>query len=147
MKSNKDKDLKMKDVMISIVGTQKFGDGSDDSVELITSGKYSFNGGTSKLIYSESELTGLEGTETTFTVEPFGITMERSGNVSSRMVFEEGKKHFFLYETPFGAATMGINTHKIKNRLSENGGDMEIDYALDFDSSFLGRNQFKIHVI
>ena len=143
----RDKEMQMRDVMISIIGTQQLDDGSDDSVELITSGKYSFNDGTSKLIYSESELTGLEGTETTFTVEPFGITMERSGAVSSRMVFEEGKKHFFLYETPFGAATMGINTHKIKNLLREDGGDMEIDYAVDFDSSFVGRNKFKIHVI
>lgn len=138
--------MEMKDVMISIIGTQNYGDNEDDEVELITEGQYSFNQGKSQLKYKESPLTGLDGTETIFSVEPFGITMERQGKVCTRMVFEEGKKHFSIYETPYGAATMGVNTHKIKNMLTEAGGDMEIEYGLDFDSAFIGRNKFIIHV-
>jgi uncharacterized beta-barrel protein YwiB (DUF1934 family) len=94
----------------------------------------------------ESELTGLEGTKTSFSVGSTGVVMSREGNINSRMVFEEGRKHFFLYETQFGSATMGVDTLKIKNKLGEHGGDMEIDYVIDFDHAVVGRNQFKINV-
>ena len=72
--------------------------------------------------------------------------MTREGKLNSRMVFEEGKKHNFLYETPFGATTMGVNTKSISIDLNENGGDMEIDYVVDFQHSIVGRNMFKINV-
>lgn len=136
----------MKDVIISITGTQNFSEGSDDSVELVTDGKYCFNGGESVLSYMESEITGLEGTKTSFAIGPFGVTMQREGRLNSRMVFEEGKKHFFLYETPYGSATMGVDTHSIKLCLGEDGGDMEIDYVVDFDHAVIGRNKFVINV-
>ena len=35
-------------------------------------------------------------------------------------------KHYFAYETPFGAVTMGVDTHSIKNGLGEAGGDLEL---------------------
>ena len=138
--------MEFKDVLISITGSQEYGDDFTDSVELITSGQYSFNGGESTLTYMESELTGLEGTQTSFTVEPFGVTMLREGTLNSRMVFEEGRKHYFLYETPFGSSTMGVDTQRINMQLTESGGDMEIDYAIDFDNSFVGKNKFIIKV-
>ncbi len=52
----------MKDVVIKIVGTQNYGkEDGDDSIELVTDGKYSFSGGRGEIFYSESELTGMEG--------------------------------------------------------------------------------------
>ena len=136
----------MKDVIISITGTQRYSDVFDDSIELVTAGQYSFSNGEGRLTYMESELTGMEGTRTSFIVEPFGVTLQREGRMNSRMVFEEGKKHHFLYETPFGAATMGVDTRRINMRLGEDGGDMEIDYSIDFDNAFVGRNKFIIKV-
>jgi uncharacterized beta-barrel protein YwiB (DUF1934 family) len=138
--------MEFKDVIISITGSQQFSDEYIDSIELITSGQYCFNDGECRLTYMESDLTGLDGTQTSFTVEPFGVTMLREGTLNSRMVFEEGKKHYFLYETPFGSSTMGVDTHRIDMQLGENGGDMEIDYAIDFDNSFVGKNKFIIKV-
>ena len=88
----------------------------------------------------------MEGTKTSFEISPLGVIMTREGKLNSRMVFEEGKKHNFLYETPFGATTMGVNTKSISIDLNENGGDMEIDYVVDFQHSIVGRNMFKINV-
>ena len=62
------------------------------------------------------------------------------------MVFQEGQKHFFLYETPFGAATMGINTNRVQCALNEHGGYMQIDYTIDMENSVVGRNRFHIFV-
>jgi uncharacterized beta-barrel protein YwiB (DUF1934 family) len=62
------------------------------------------------------------------------------------MVFCEGKKNTFLYETPYGSATMGLDTHKINFSMGPKGGDMEIDYIVDFDHTMVGRNSFRINV-
>lgn len=135
----------MKDVIISIIGTQRMEDGTE-SIELVTDGKYSFDDDKSVLTYMESEITGMNGTKTTFEVGKNLITMIREGTVNSQMIFEKGKKHVFLYETPFGAATLGVNTHRIKSGLGEHGGDMELEYAVDVDNMRLGTNAFRINV-
>ena len=41
---------------------------------------------------------------------------------------------------------MGLDTHRISSTLGERGGDMEIDYVVDFDHAVVGRNKFKINV-
>ena len=138
--------MKLKDVIISIKGTQNDPHGGDNEIELVTDGVFAFENGEGMLSYMESELTGLEGTKTSFTISPMGVVMTREGNLNSRMVFEEGKKHNFLYETPFGSATMGVNTKSISVSLDEHGGDMEIDYIVDFQHSIVGHNMFKINV-
>lgn len=136
----------MKDVIISITGTQNFTQASEDSVELVTDGKYTFADGHGELTYMESELTGMEGTKTSFIFTPTEVILSREGTLTSRMIFREGQKNTFLYDTPFGSATMGLDTHKITSSLGPGGGDMEIDYIVDFDHAMVGRNSFHINV-
>lgn len=135
----------MKNVIISIVGTQSQEDGTE-SIELVTDGQYCFSDESSVLTYMESEITGMDGTKTTFEVGKDLVTMIREGAINSQMTFEKGKKHFFLYETPYGAATLGVDTQRLKTVFGENGGDMELRYALDIDNIRLGTNAFKINV-
>ena len=98
------------------------------------------------LVYPESELTGLEGTLTTFRIAPDRITLLREGTINSEMIFEEGQKHFSLYETPFGGLMLGVNTHRAKARIGEGGGSLSIRYALEADSQLIGENAFEIQV-
>ena len=138
--------MEMKDVLISIKGTQSPEEGSEDAVELVTDGKYGYSENFSKLVYMESELTGLEGTRTCFMIEPTGVVLEREGSVNTRMVFEPGKKHVFLYETPYGTATMDVDTRRVHTDLNPHGGDMEINYVIGIDNNAVGSNCFRIHV-
>jgi len=139
--------MEMKNVLISIRGLQQVDDGDDgDAIELLTDGHYGYADGRGKLVYMESELTGLKGTRTTFLVEPTGVVLEREGEITSHMVFEPGKKHLFLYETPFGAATMDVNTERVYAALDEHGGDLEIHYRIGFENTNVGKNRFRIHV-
>lgn len=135
-----------KKVIISITGTQRLTEGEPDTVELVTDGTYSYSDAETVFSYMESSLTGLEGTRTSFIISPMHVVLSREGRLNSRMVFEAGKKHHFLYETPYGTATMGVDTHTISHRLGEHGGDMEIDYVVDFDHAVVGYNYFKINV-
>ncbi len=134
-----------KDVIISIKGTQTTEDDSD-AYELVTDGTYSFSDSSCQFTYMESELTGLDGTKTTFQINNDQVMLTREGSFNSQMVFEKGKKHYFLYETPYGSTTMGINTHKFSSGLSENGGNIELSYAVDLDNVILGKNNFEINI-
>ena len=62
------------------------------------------------------------------------------------MIFEEGQKHFSLYETPFGGLMLGVNTHRAKALIGEGGGSLSIRYALEADSQLIGENAFEIQV-
>ena len=137
--------MRMKDVIISVTGVQQ-GVNGPDSMELVTAGQYGQDEKETLLTWQESELTGMEGTKTSLRVQRDGVVLSREGKLNTRMEFEEGKKRYFLYETPFGSATMGLNTRRIVNRLGRHGGEIEIDYSVDMDQTVVGRNRFFIRV-
>ena len=138
----------MKNVIISITGAQNLSQikQPEDVIELITEGEYKFEGDGGELSYMESELTGMEGTKTSLIFSPTEIVLSREGTLTSRMVFKEGIKNTFLYDTPYGSATMGLDTRKIRTNFGPRGGDMEIDYVIDFDNLQVGRNKFRVTV-
>ena len=130
----------MKKVMISITSNQEVG-GEVSTVELMTEGEYEFSPEKSELIYQESSITGMDGTTTTFTVEPDTVILTRVGTVTSQMLFRRGEKHMFLYQTPYGTATMGIYTRRLDADIDESRGHVEIEYALDVDNINIGINE------
>lgn len=140
------KEDSVKDVIISIKGYQQNRGSEESVIELVTDGVFSHGDKGCSFSYMESELTGMEGTRTTFDVTPMGIIMTREGTLNSQMIFEEGKKHNFIYDTPFGSTTMGVNTSFVLAEFDEHGGNMEIDYMVDVQQSMVGRNMFKINV-
>ena len=88
--------------MLFVKGEQYF-DGIDpDSTELMTEGTMVLTEDGMRLSYQESELTGMEGTTTTFEITGKRVILRRTGTTNSQMVFEEGMQHTSLYETPFG---------------------------------------------
>ena len=135
-----------KNVVISIKGMQKYQGQDPDTVELVTEGRLQREGDSYTLSYQESEITGLEGTLTTIRVEPEQVTLLRVGEFNSQMVFQEGRRHLSMYNTPYGAMAIGVNTRHLLADLSDKGGDIEIDYALEVDHAVAGRNSFQINV-
>ena len=51
-----------------------------------------------------------------------------------------------MYNTPYGAMTIGVNTRHLLAELSDRGGEIEIDYAIEIDHEIAGRNIFQINV-
>ena len=133
-------------VLLSIRGEQYFDDIDPDATELMTDGTLEVTEDGLVLSYEESELTGMEGTTTTFEVCGGRVTLTRSGAVNSQMVFEEGRQHTSLYETPFGELSVDIQTGRLRHNLTERGGIMEIQYSIAVEHTVTGRNCFKIRV-
>jgi uncharacterized beta-barrel protein YwiB (DUF1934 family) len=136
----------MKKAIISIKGFQSAQYSDEESFELVTDGEYSLNDGIAEFSYLESELTGYAGMRTTFHVEPSRVVLTRAGGLNGEMIFSEGRKHHFVYETTYGSLTMGIDTQSITQELGEDGGNLEIHYAIDVDNIVMSRNSFKINV-
>ena len=133
-------------VMMTIRGEQYFEGIDPDGTELMTEGTMELTADGMILSYVETELTGMAGTTTTFEVQEKKVILTRSGKVNSQMIFEEGRQHTSLYETPFGELPVDIQTSKLLHNLTERGGLMEIKYSIAVAHTVTGRNCFKIRV-
>ena len=131
-------------VLLTIRGEQYFDDVDPDETKLMTDGTMEISEEGIFLTYEETELTGMEGTTTTFEVKDKQVILTRSGTVNSQMIFEEGRQHTSLYETPFGELPVDIQTSMLRHNLSQRGGLMEIKYSIAVAHTVTGRNCFKI---
>ena len=113
----------------------------------MTDGEYSRKNDVSTFSYIESQLTGFDGLLTTFNVEPDRVVLKRGDATNADMIFSEDQKHHFLYETPFGIITMGIDTHSIVKNMHDDGGHLEIRYDIEVDSVSISSNLFCIDIV
>ena len=134
-------------VLLTIRSEQHYEDMEPDSIELMTEGTLTLTGeGGMVLSYQESELTGLEGKTTAFEIRGAQVILTRTGSVNSQMIFEEGRQHTSLYETPFGELAVDIQTSRLRHSLTERGGLMDLRYSISVDHTVTGRNAFRIRV-
>lgn len=138
----------MKDVMIQIRATQSGANPGEQTelAEFSTEGQLTCQEGVGTLVYPESELTGMDGTLTTVSFTPEGAVLTREGTVTGKMVFSPGERNTFLYETPYGSSTVGLETRTFTSTLTDRGGTLEIEYVIDFDHAFVGLNRMRITV-
>lgn len=133
-------------VIISVEGTQRFLGEEKQTVCIVTDGIMKTVGDTVYLSYEESEISGMEGTTTTFEVKKDHVVLYRTGTVESKMVFEKGKKDVSLYNVGFGAMTIGVQARRLKNELGPDGGRLEISYGIEIGEDIRGLNSFIIDV-
>ena len=136
-----------KDFIISITGRQMDEHGRPtEAVEFVTSGSYLLKDGAYVISYNESELTGLDGTTTTLSVDGGRVTIVRNGAISSQMVFEKGRRHISCYDTDLGALTVSVNADSIRTRLDDSGGEIEVGYELEIDNAVAGSNIIHVNI-
>jgi uncharacterized beta-barrel protein YwiB (DUF1934 family) len=133
-------------VSLSVRGEQYFEGVDPNETELLTEGVLEVLENGLRIAYDETALTGMEGTTTTFLVTDTQVVLTRTGRVNSQMIFEEGKQHTSLYETPYGELPIDIQTSSLRHNLSQRGGVMDIKYAIAVDHTVTGRNCFKLRV-
>lgn len=132
--------------VITITGVQGLAQADADTVELVTDGVYCRTEEGYQIRYLESEITGLMGTATTVDINPDEVVVERKGVLNSRMVFRAGEKSSFLYDTQFGAATLGVDTRKINAVFDDYGGELSIDYVVNMEHAVVSRNKLNMSV-
>lgn len=135
-------------IILSVRGQQFYENEQKPEVtELVTEGTWEQDEqGKITIRYEETELTGLEGTSTTFHIVPGCVTLIRQGKLNSEMVFEYDRRHLSMYATPYGTIAIGVNTHKMSVDLDDNGGDVEIHYSLEVDHAVMSENLFSLNI-
>lgn len=132
--------------VIKITGVQGASQPDAETVEMVTDGVYCRTENGYQIYYVESEITGLEGTTTTVDITQDSVTVERRGMLNTKMVFRPGEKSRFLYDTRYGAATMGIETRKLNASFDDLGGELSIDYVVNMEHTVASRNILNMSV-
>ena len=136
-----------KNVILFVRGEQQFDQGEPEVTELMTEGAMTLEeDGEITLTYQETELTGMEGTTTRFSIRDDTVVLARTGMVNSQLVFQRGKRNSSLYETPWGMMQVDVFTTSLAHRLDGRGGILEIKFNIPVDHQVAGENQFKIRV-
>ena len=133
-------------VMLSICGRQNYIDQEPEAVELVTDGTLENKGNGWEICYKESDLTGMEGVSTSFLVESEKITLTRTGNLTSQMVFKVGIPHESLYNMGFGVLMITVNATKIRHELSAEGGWVDISYGISIEQSAAGNIDYRLEI-
>ena len=133
-------------VKLSIVGKQYY-DGQDpDVIELVTEGTLEHEKNVWEITYEESDLTGLAGVTTAFRIGPRGVALKRTGRLQSQMIFREGVRHESLSEMEFGALMIAVQAQKIHSDLNEQGGTVDITYAIEIENAASGTVEYHLDV-
>lgn len=127
-----------KKVMLSIRGRQSYQEQDPEIIELVTEGTMQLHSGGWDICYEESDLTGLEGVQTTFRIEPDQVTLTRSGKLNSQMVFRKGVPHESLYQMPFGALMLCVKANHLFFDITPDGGVIDLSYDIEIENTAAG---------
>ena len=133
-------------VVVRIRGRQTYEGQEPETIELTTEGKLSEKDGALLLSYAESELTGLEGTVTSFELRGDRIRLTRYGRFNSAMEFAVGQVDESLYNTGMGALLVTIRTLAIENHLDAHGGNLRVTYKISIENFGCGQIEYDVLV-
>lgn len=135
-----------KRVLITVNSVIDDASGENDKMSFITEGVLSKEDNDFIVSYEESEITGLDGTTTILRVNKDSVTLTRHGNVDSMMLFEVGKTHLSDYDTKYGSVMLGITAKNVDVNFNDKGGDIKVDYVLEYNRAYGGRNSLYVNV-
>lgn len=135
-----------KAMILSLQGTQYYGEQEPEVIELVTEGTMEYVDGGWDVCYEESDLTGLAGVTTTFRVEPGKVTLRRTGKLRSEMVFVEGISHDSLYQMEFGALLITVCAKQIQASIGDQGGVVDLVYSIEIEHGDAGIVEYHLEL-
>ena len=133
-----------KRALISISSRQKAKD--EDVIEVQTPGSYYKEEDLYLAQYNETEVSGMEGTTTTLKIRPDKVLLIREGTTNAQMEFEKNSKYTTLYNTPYGALELVIQTKELKINVDEKGGDIFINYNMSIAGQVAQKTELSINI-
>jgi uncharacterized beta-barrel protein YwiB (DUF1934 family) len=104
-----------------------------EPTEMLMEGRLITNPTRVELVYDEGELSGMAGSVTAIGFHrnnPALISMIRTGIVRTALTFEEGKRHFCVYNTPYSNFEVCVRAICVENELLEKG-TLKLDYVVE----------------
>lgn len=136
-----------KSVMITVDSKQEHPEQETDFMNFMTEGTLCEKGNNLYLTYSESEVTGLNGTTTTLKIADKSVTLMRFGSVNSLMLFEKGRRHLSGFKTEHGVIEIGVTAGKVDVDMNDKGGHINVEYVLEVDNKVTSYTTLGIKVM
>ena len=133
-------------VILSLHSRQSYEEQEAEELELVTEGTMEFRDNGWEISYVETELTGLEGVTTTFRVEKDQLILKRTGQLRSEMLFRLGYAHDSLYQMPFGAFLMRVETLSLFYDIVSDGGSIDLCYRVTIENSQAGTIEYHMDI-
>lgn len=137
MKMRMEMGMKMKDVVVRIRSEQSENGEKPTKIEQISDGRLFKCGDAWNLTYKEVQESGLGDSFTTIMMHENGmVSMDRIGENKMKMEFVEGRKHIARMDSPNGIMDIGILTNKVKIKIDENGGRLNLSYIVVLNDEY-----------
>lgn len=134
------------EVMVRIRSEQQYGEDAPDISEFLTLGTMEQTDTGILVSYEESELTGLQGTTTTFRLEKDRIVLKREGALRSEMIFAVNREHRSLYDMGMGAFLVTVRTTGLAQVMTPQGGFADVIYDVIIEDSIMGQVRYHMDV-
>lgn len=139
-----------KDVFVSILGlySEENGEnakGERDSLEMLTPAECYQKENTYYVFYDEilGDAGNITKCRMKFSDKTFELT--RKGEVSTQLLFIEGKKTFSAYHMPYGILNIGLDTKRVTIEEKEEEIQIHIAYVMEMDYQAISENE--IHIV
>lgn len=134
-------------VQVVIRGTQQ--DVSEESIQQIYQGVYSFRNGSHYIRYEESYQEEGESQSkglSLLKIKEDTILMSKKGAITTKMQFDPGKITYTPYQTPYGTFQMEVITTDLTIRRKDKDFLISIHYQLNMDNQPLSQCSIEIEV-
>lgn len=127
-----------------------FDEDNSETTTLTTECTVADKGSKIEIEYEESEITGMEGSKTKVCFDkdnPSLVSILREGAVSTALVFEEGRRHLCVYQTPYFPIELCVSTLSLENTLSYDGGSMKAEYLVEMNGVLAEKTIINISIL
>ncbi|BDF59691.1 hypothetical protein CE91St36_25080 [Christensenellaceae bacterium] len=116
-------------ILLNVRGYQA-DENDNHEMELYTEGMLTCEDGKYIIEYDESELSGMENTKTSLTIDGDRVQLKRTGLVETEFVFLKSRVFAAAYETPFGMMEMSVLPTQVLSELSCEKGNIDLEYVI-----------------
>lgn len=134
-------------VLLSVTGVSRDDDIPMDGMHMVTTGFLSEKDDAFCLHYDETSPEGGKPSHITLTMDKGVVTMDRTGDTCTSMVFHKGKRFEGVYSTPYGTLDMGVYPTVVQYQVTGSKGEVKLRYQLDLQGQFDSMHELLIRFV
>ncbi len=136
----------MKERTIKIQDLQSTHEG-EDAVEITTRGTLKGSPDNYMISYNEDYGDGMKSRTVIRVQDKKCASILRHGDIISEITVEKGKRHNCQYSTPYGDLMLGVYGLGLSSDIGEDGGELRLDYTIDFEGALTAEKRMRITVL
>ena len=118
-----------------------------DEMHLFTSGEMIPQRDGALIRYEEQLDETAEPTKVQLSMQEDAVTMLRTGEIETNMVFRKGRRYEGQYTTPFGSMELAVFCTRALYRLDELGGFLRLQYQLDLNGHYVSMHDMEMRFV